>query len=398
MTEIFTAKTVTEAKELACRKFGKKLSEIKFEVIEEGKRGFLGIGQVDAKVKATYIPPVSKTETPAVKPIAKKTVPAKSEVKSEEPKIEAPVKPEVKNEEPKAETPVKPEVKSEEPKAEAPVKPEVKSEEPKAEAPVKSEVKSEEPKTEAPVKSEVKGKEPKAETEKVINENTDISIDDFTLIQDENLLNIKVKIAIDYITSILKAMDINAEFSVYQNETGAIIDIKSDNNGTVIGRRGETLDSIQYLCSIIVNKGDKDYFRITIDCLNYRNKRKETLEQLAVKVAKSVIRSGRSQQLEPMNPYERRVIHSAISEIEGVSSRSVGEEPYRKIIISSLNPKNNKKKNHRDDKKGSRKNERRSREPFEAKAIDLSTSFEKDYKKPKPEDSMEGGLYGKIEF
>lgn len=383
MTEIFTAKTVTEAKELACRKFGKKPNEIKFEVIEEGKRGFLGIGQIDAKVKATYIQPVTKTETPAVKSVAKKTAPAKPEVKNEEPKAETLEKPKVKNEESKAEILEKPEVKSEESKAETSEEPEVKSEEPKAETPEKPEIKS---------------KGSRVEDEKVINENADISIDDFSLIQDENLLHTKVKIAIDYITSVLKAMDINAEFSVYQNETGAIIDIKSNNNGTVIGRRGETLDSIQYLCSIIVNKGDKDYFRITIDCLNYRSKRKETLEQLAVKVAKSVIRSGRSQQLEPMNPYERRVIHSAISEIEGVSSRSVGEEPYRKIIISSLNPKNNKKKNHHDDKKGNRKNERRSHEPFEAKAIDLSTSFEKDYKKPKPEDSMEGGLYGKIEF
>lgn len=364
MTEIFKAKTVAEAKELACRKFGKKQNEIKFEIIEEGKRGFLGIGQVDAKVKATYNPPVPKTEKPAVKPAAvKKTEPVKTA-----------------------------EVKKEEPKTEEPVKTEVKTEKPKTEEPVKTEVKAEKPKTEEPAKTEVK-------TEKVIEENADISIEDFTLIQDESLLNVKVKIAIDYITSILKAMDINAEFSVYQNETGAVIDIKSDNNGTVIGRRGETLDSIQYLCSIIVNKGDKDYFRITIDCLNYRSKRKETLEQLAMKVAKSVIRSGRSQQLEPMNPYERRVIHSAISEIEGVSSRSVGEEPYRKIVISSLNPKNNnKRKNRRDDKKGGRRNERKSREPFEAKAIDLSTSFEKDYKKPKPEDSMEGGLYGKIEF
>lgn len=385
MTEIFKAKTVAEAKELACRKFGKKQNEIKFEVIEEGKRGFLGIGQVDAKVKATYNPPVPKTEKPAVKPAAvKKTEPVKTaEVKKEEPKT--------------IEEPVKTEVKAEKPKTEEPAKTEVKTEEPKTEEPVKTEVKAEKPETEEPAKTEVKAEK---KTEKVIDENADISIEDFTLIQDESLLNVKVKIAIDYITSILKAMDINAEFSVYQNETGAVIDIKSDNNGTVIGRRGETLDSIQYLCSIIVNKGDKDYFRITIDCLNYRSKRKETLEQLAMKVAKSVIRSGRSQQLEPMNPYERRVIHSAISEIEGVSSRSVGEEPYRKIVISSLNPKNNNKKknNRRDDRKGGRKNERKSREPFEAKAIDLSTSFEKDYKKPKPEDSMEGGLYGKIEF
>ena len=198
-------------------------------------------------------------------------------------------------------------------------------------------------------------------------------------------------------------MDVDAEFTVYQNETGAVINIESDNNGTIIGRRGETLDSIQYLCSIIANKGDKEYFRITIDCLGYRAKRKETLEQLAAKVAKSVLRTGRSQPLEPMNPYERRVIHSAISKIEGVSSRSVGEEPYRKIIISSNNPRrnDNRRRNNRDDRRGGGRNNNRRRErrePFEPRAIDLSTSFEKDYKKPKPEDSMEGGLYGKIEL
>ena len=196
-------------------------------------------------------------------------------------------------------------------------------------------------------------------------------------------------------------MGVNAEFTVYQNETSAVITIESDNNGTIIGRRGETLDAIQYLCSIIANKGDKDYFRITVDCYGYRKKRKETLEQLAAKVAKSVLRTGRSQPLEPMNPYERRVIHSAISKIEGVSSRSVGDEPYRKIIISSNSPKRGGKRrsdgnSHRNSDKRNRRP--RSREPFESRDIDLSTSFEKDYKKPKPEDSIEGGLYGKIEF
>ena len=203
-------------------------------------------------------------------------------------------------------------------------------------------------------------------------------------------------------------MDVDVTYTIYQNETGAVINIESDNNGTIIGRRGETLDALQYLCSIIANKGDKDYFRITIDCLGYRKKRKETLEHLAAKVAKSVLRTGRSQPLEPMNPYERRVIHSAVSAIEGVTSRSVGEEPYRKIIISSTNPRPNNRRrgggrNDRSDR-GDRRNNNRGRRNnnretnFERREIDLSTSFEKDYKKPKPEDSMGGGLYGKIEL
>lgn len=353
MTEIFTARSVDEAKEMAAKKFGVKISEIRFEVLDEGKKGFLGIGKTDAKVRATFAAPVSK-------PAAQKTAAPKAQPKKEAPAAES---------------------KKEEAK------------------PVAAEKKE---KPAAPV-AEVKETVPAAEevqSEPAKDDEEDFTLDEFTLIEDDSLLHSKVKIARDYILSILKAMDIDAEFAVYQNETGAVINIQSDNNGTIIGRRGETLDSIQYLCSIIANKGDKDYFRITIDCLGYRSKRKDTLIQLANKVAKSVLKSGRSQQLEPMNPYERRVIHSAISEIEGVSSRSVGEEPYRKIIISSNNPRRNdrrRRNDNRDDRRGD--NRRRGRrEPFEAKAIDLSTSFEKDYKKPKPEDSMEGGLYGKIEF
>jgi spoIIIJ-associated protein len=356
MTELFTAKTVEEAKALAVQKFGKNESEIKFEIINEGKKGFLGIGAVDAQVKAT----VADDSKP---------VEADAPVKEAE-AVEAPAAVEIPE----------PVILPEEVKAVEEVAP--------AEAVVDV----------APVIEA----EPVAEAKE---EEVEFSLDDFTVIEDEALVNPKVKIARDYIISIFNAMGIDAAYIIYQNETGAVIDIQSDNNGTIIGRRGETLDSIQYLCSIIANKGDKDYFRITIDCLGYRKKRKETLEQLAAKVAKSVIRTGRSQQLEPMNPYERRVIHSAVSKIEGAESRSVGEEPYRKIIISSTNPRNNRNNGgrgrgpRRDDRRGrngGRNNNRR--ENFEAKAIDLSTSFEKDYKKPKPEDSMEGGLYGKIEF
>ena len=182
------------------------------------------------------------------------------------------------------------------------------------------------------------------------------------------------------------------KYKIYQNENGAVFNIDSDSNGTIIGRRGDTLDAVQYLSSMIANKGDKEYFRITIDCFGYREKRKATLQQLAEKVAKSVLRTGRSQPLEPMNPYERRVIHSAISKIDGVSSRSVGDEPYRKIIISSVNGRRNNNDKRRG---GGRKNFDRQ---HESKKIDLSTSFEKDYKRPKPEDTIEGGLYGKIEF
>lgn len=365
MTEIFTAKTVDEAKALAVKKFGKSEKEISFEVVNEGKKGFLGLGAVDAKVKATVQDAAKSAVKPAAKPVVKPAAPVAEQKKEAE---KAPV------------------VEEKAPAVEE-------------KAPAASVEKPVEAKNEVVAEAEANA-EPANDNK---SDDMDFSIEDFTLIEDEALINPKVKIARDYIISIFKAMDIEANYVIYQNETGAVINIESDNNGTIIGRRGETLDSIQYLCSIIANKGDKDYFRITIDCLGYRSKRKETLEQLAAKVAKSVLRTGRSQQLEPMNPYERRVIHSAVSEIEGVASRSIGEEPYRKIIISSTNPRNNRNNGRgrgprRDDRRGRQGGRDNRRENYEAKAIDLSTSFEKDYKKPKPEDSMEGGLYGKIEF
>lgn len=337
MTEIFTAKTIEEAKELAAKKFGKKISEITFKIIEEPKKGFLGIGKTDAKVEAscadTTVIPEKKSET-----VIQEAQEEKTAAPAEEEKI----------------------------------------------------------KTEIAEKSENENNQEKNDDD----QGDEYSLENFTLITDDSLVNPKVKIAMDYIDSVLRAMDVKAEFNVYQNETGAIITVDSDNNGTIIGRRGETLDAIQYLCSIIANKGDKDYFRITIDCFGYRKKRKETLEQLASKVAKSVLRTGRSQPLEPMNPYERRVIHSAVSKIEGVTSKSVGEEPYRKIIISSNNPRKGGGRRHNDNHRGSdRRNSRpRRHDNYEPRDIDLSTSFEKDYKKPKPEDNIEGGLYGKIKF
>ena len=349
MTEIFTAKTVEEAKKLAVEKFGRNIDEIKFEIIEEAKKGLFGLGAKDAKVKATY------TEKAEEIPVLETVTEKPAEVPVTETVTEKPV-----------------------------------------EIPVTETV------------AETSKEKVPAETYDIPEDEGEYSIENLTLIEDKALIHEKVKLATDYITSILRAMNVEAEFAVYQNETSAIIDIKSVNNGTIIGRRGETLDSIQYLCSIIANKGDKDYFRITLDCLNYRRKRKETLEQLAGKVSRNVLRTGRSQPLEPMNPYERRVIHSAISKIDGVSSHSVGEEPYRKIIITSDNPRKNNRNNRNNGKKrfDGQKNERRQnnrpknheKANFERKKVDISTSFEKDYKRPKPEDSIEGGLYGKIEI
>jgi spoIIIJ-associated protein len=175
----------------------------------------------------------------------------------------------------------------------------------------------------------------------------------------------------------------------------------TEGKGTIIGKRGETLDALQYLASIVVNRKTEGYARVSLDSNGYREKREKTLRQLALKIAKQVARTGRSNSLEPMNPYERRIIHSVISEFEGVSSHSVGEEPRRKVVVTSDNPK--KGGNRRGGKGRGDRNRRRYVDdkdyvPKPQNMDSLKTSFEKDYARPKPEDEINGGLYGKIEF
>ena len=205
----------------------------------------------------------------------------------------------------------------------------------------------------------------------------------------------KADIAKEYMINVISAMGVeNVSVDVTENEDGAVFEINGDGFEELIGKKGELLDSLQYLSSLVCNKVDREYFRISTDCNGFREKRKAQLEELAVKIANNVKKNGRTSALEPMNPYERRIIHAAVSDIEGVTSRSTGEEPYRKVIISSTERKN-RDGGYRGGR-GGRNNNRRDRKP---KAhFDITTSFEKDYKKPKPEDSLSAGLYGKIEF
>lgn len=192
-------------------------------------------------------------------------------------------------------------------------------------------------------------------------------------------------------------------------ENGISFTLEGEGAGALIGRRGDTLDALQYLTSMVANRGDKDYVRLTIDTCGYRAKRRKALQELAQRISKSVLRTGRSVSLEPMNPYERRIIHSAVTEIEGVSSHSAGEEPNRKVIITSDSAPEYK----RDDRNArgfrerrydrsdrGRRHDRRDRRPSGEgpRKLDLSTSFEKDYKRPKPEDSLNAGVYGKIDI
>lgn len=139
-----------------------------------------------------------------------------------------------------------------------------------------------------------------------------------------------------FVSDLLDHMNIAAEIEI-EREAGQlyveIIGERHDDMGVIIGKRGDTLDAIQYLLSLIVNKGRDQYIRVLLDTENYREKREKTLIDLANKMANKAIRRGRSVKLDPMNPYERRIIHSALQSFEGISTYSVGEEPYRRIVI-----------------------------------------------------------------
>ena len=139
-----------------------------------------------------------------------------------------------------------------------------------------------------------------------------------------------------FLMDVLEAMDLKATVSLEENkeEKTLDIDLAGDDMGVLIGKRGQTLDSLQYLVSLVVNKGEDDYIRVKVDTENYRQRRKDTLENLAKNIASKVRRTGKAVTLEPMNPYERRVIHSALQNDRYVETHSEGEEPFRKVVVA----------------------------------------------------------------
>ncbi len=367
MTQIFNAKTVEEAKALAARTFGASQEDITFEILEEPKKGLFGFMKGEARVRATYLSVKIEEEAPAAAPIETKMeeIAAPEEISFEE--ETAPVQAEVTD-------------LTEEPAAAA------------------EEVTASE---ETPAQASAE-----EETE---NKNAVPSDEDLITGEPSEAALQKIERAKAYLSGILEKMGVEAELQVKAGAESAMVDIVTANSGAVIGKRGETLDALQYLVFMIANRGDKEYYRIILNSADYRERRRKTLEELAAKIARNVLRSGRQTALEPMNPYERRIIHSAIAEIEGVNSRSVGEEPYRKVVISSNSRPNRRRRNNdnRSDKgernnRGRRNDNRQRRNPdappTRINMDSMKTSFEKDYKRPRPEDDLNAGLYGKIEF
>ena len=144
------------------------------------------------------------------------------------------------------------------------------------------------------------------------------------------------EIAKEFLNEVFAAMNMEVVIETKFDETENNLDIElsGDEMGVLIGKRGATLDSLQYLVSLVVNKGREDYVRVKVDTENYRERRKETLENLAKNVAFKVKKTRRSLSLEPMNPYERRIIHAALQNDKYVTTHSEGDEPNRKVVIS----------------------------------------------------------------
>lgn len=234
--------------------------------------------------------------------------------------------------------------------------------------------------------------EPKVET-KIEESKTTVEVKEEKKVVDPGDKEKKIQIAKDYMLSIFKGMGIDdVQFDVKDNDDGAIISLTGENLGVIIGHRGETLDAIQYLVSLVCNKIDSGYYRITIDCGDFRSKREQTLKELAEKISNSVLKTGRSTTLEPMNPYERRIIHAVISEKEGVISRSIGDEPYRKVIISNPNAKNNYKSRGPRGKGGYNKRGGYNKKPAQKTAPVVDENREK------LNDISSDSLYSKIEL
>lgn len=276
----FSAKTVDEAITKACLDFETSSENLEIQVLFEGSSGFLGFGAKPARINVRR-----KEVSLPEEPVIEEAVPVKEERK------EAP-----KEERKEA----KKEFKSE-PRREP--KREPKKDARKAEA----------------FKEDVK---PQHEERKVVERT------------EEEITAVKAD-AEKFLSGVFKAMELEVEIKMeYKSAEGNLeIEFLGEDMGILIGKRGQTLDSLQYLTSLVVNKGRQGYIRVKLDTEDYRNRRKETLENLAKSIAYKVRKTRKPVSLEPMNPYERRIIHSALQGNKYVETVSEGEEPYRHVVV-----------------------------------------------------------------
>ena len=204
----------------------------------------------------------------------------------------------------------------------------------------------------------------------------------------------------EFMEKLVKSFPLNdVEVEVTENNSSLSIELIGEEASYLIGRRGETLNSLQYLAGLVANNGGDKYARVSLNINGYREKREKTLEGLARRLSKQALRTGRSVSLEPMAPYERRIIHATVQNIEGVSSTSVGEEPHRKVVISCDNPK--PRRDRRDNRKKSQPKEKVSYEASDSLIKDdflTSSSTIEGLKKERELKEASLPLYSKIEL
>ena len=289
MNEItVSAKTVNDAITEASIQLGVTSDQMEYDVIEKGSAGFFGIGSKQAVIRAR----LKKAEEPKAEEVVEK--------KPEEKKFEN-----KKNFEKK-------EFKKE-------------HKEHKEHKEYKEHKEHKEYKEHKEVKKQPQKKEAVAEAPE---EKKEIEI---AVVTEETM-----KICEEFLIDVLKAMGMEGvEILSKVDEDGALsIEMKGDNMGILIGKRGQTLDSLQYLTNRVANKSQDGYVRVKLDTEDYRRRRKQTLENLAKNIAYKVKRTRKPVSLEPMNPYERRIIHSALQSDPAVSTHSEGEEPYRRVVVT----------------------------------------------------------------
>ena len=303
-TLITTGKTIDLAIEAALAQLGLERDDVSVQVLAQAKAGFLGFGSAPAKVQVTYEAPDPKPEAPKV---------ALSSASRSKPKAAAPVKkPEAPKAEPKVEAPkAEPKVETKaEAKEEAPKQPKVEA--PKTEAPKQAKPKAPkqpkaEPKVEAPKAPKTFAPAEPGSTEEAIEQ---------------------------FLKGLLEHMGSNAvphAWKVDKNTYKA--ELVGDDLGYLIGRRGDTLDAIQHLCNYSVKREGEGHIRINVDAEEYREKREESLRRYARKKAQQVLKNRRRTTLEPMNAYERHVIHATLQEMENITTHSTGTEPNRRVVI-----------------------------------------------------------------
>ena len=328
-----TEKTVDDAITTACQRLSVTSNRLDYIVVQREKSGFLGIGAKPAIIKARIKDAADATQAilddvinKAEKKMLKDTV--RKEEKPEAVKAPEPV---VKKEVKEAKKAEKTE-KTEKKEAEKAEKKEVKEKDKEAKKNNKRKNKKASSKKAAPAEAEVKPAEV-PETEAAAPAPKKKAA--IPVLTDEQISEIKKK-AHEFLVDVFNTMDMSVEISEdYQKDTGILtVNMEGEDMGVLIGKRGQTLDSLQYLVSLVVNKDVDGYIHVKADTENYRERRKKTLENLAKNIAFKVKRTRQPVALEPMNPYERRIIHSALQNEKFITTFSEGEEPYRKVVVA----------------------------------------------------------------